>query len=86
MFIAALNSLGIAPEDYGRTIMVGNHLSRDVRGANRVGMISVWLDWAPRREKVPADAAERPDYTIHQPIELLALVERLEERSGQPSP
>jgi len=78
MFIHALDQLEIAREDYGRTVMVGNYLERDVKGANQVGMISVWLDWAPRRPKVAADPSEVPQYTIKMPLDLLPLVEGLE--------
>jgi putative hydrolase of the HAD superfamily len=78
MFVTTLDRLGIARADYARTLMVGNNLERDVKGANLVGMLSVWLDWAPRRSKVPANAAEVPRYTIRQPLELLGLVEQLE--------
>jgi FMN phosphatase YigB (HAD superfamily) len=78
MFTHALDQLAIAREDYGRTIMVGNSLERDVQGANRVGMISVWLDWAPRRSKVPANRWQIPDHTIKQPGDLLALMALLE--------
>jgi putative hydrolase of the HAD superfamily len=77
-FVHALDRLGIAEGNYGRTLMVGNHLQRDVKGANQVGMISVWLDWAPRRPKVPADASEVPQHTIKTPLELLPLIESLE--------
>ena len=58
--------------------MVGNHLGRDIKGANALGLTSVWLDWAPRRAKVPADASEEPDFTIKTPLELLDLIDRLE--------
>lgn len=78
IFVHALNRLGIAPGDFGRTIMVGNHLERDIKGANAVGMISVWLDWSPRRSKTPRDASEVPHYTIKLPGELIGLVERIE--------
>jgi putative hydrolase of the HAD superfamily len=78
MFRYALSRLGIGPADYGRTVMVGNNLERDIRGANALGMISVWLDWAPRRSKVPADASEHPAYTIKTPLELLSLIPELE--------
>ena len=78
MFEHAMEQLGIPQEDYGRVIMVGNHLERDIKGANQLGMISIWLDWAPRRSKVPADAWEKPDYTIKIPIELIGVVEELE--------
>jgi putative hydrolase of the HAD superfamily len=79
MFAHALEQLGIAAEEYGRTMMVGNYLARDIKGANSTGMISVWLDWAPRRPKTPADDSEVPRYTIREPAELLPLIDRLEE-------
>lgn len=78
MFHHALAQLGIAPVDYSRVIMVGNNLERDIKGANALGIVSVWLDWAPRRSKIPADASEEPQYTIKLPLELLSLLDRLE--------
>jgi HAD superfamily hydrolase (TIGR01549 family) len=78
MFVHALDQLGVDRGEYGRTIMVGNNLGRDVRGANGVGMISVWLDWSPRYARVPGDPSEVPDHTISLPLDLLPLVERLE--------
>ena len=78
MFVHALDRFSIGRQDYGRTVMVGNNLERDIKGANRLGMLSVWLDWAPRRPKVPADPSEIPQYTIKMPLDLLPLVERLE--------
>jgi HAD superfamily hydrolase (TIGR01549 family) len=74
LFEHALQQLGIGPEEYGRVLMVGNNLARDVKGANRLGLVSVWLDWAPRRAKVPADAWEAPRYTIKEPLQLLDLL------------
>ncbi|MBS1252119.1 MAG: hypothetical protein MAG451_01155 [Anaerolineales bacterium] len=74
----ALDQLEIAEADYGRVVMVGNNLARDIRGANQLGMMSVWLDWAPRRRKVPADELEVPQYTIEEPLELLSVIETLE--------
>ncbi len=78
IFHHALAQLGIPPEVYGRVVMVGNNLARDIRGANALGIISVFLDWAPRRSKVPADASEMPQYTIHTPLDLVPLLESLE--------
>ena len=80
MFVCALNQLSIGRDDYGRVIMLGNNLGRDIRGANALGMISVWLDWSPRRSKVPRDGSEAPDYTIKSPAELLGVLETLEAR------
>ena len=39
IFQDALDRLGLASEYYGRVVMVGNNLERDVKGANGVGMI-----------------------------------------------
>jgi putative hydrolase of the HAD superfamily len=80
MFTYALDLLHILPGDYAHTIMVGNHLERDIKGANQLGMISVWLDWAPRRAKIPADDSELPRFSIRTPHELLAVVEAIEAR------
>ncbi len=79
MFLHALDELHIEPDSYNRVMMVGNYLERDIRGANELGLISVWIDWAPRRPKTPADALEIPDYTIKQPLELLAVIDQLEQ-------
>jgi putative hydrolase of the HAD superfamily len=76
--------LGIVPEDYGRTVMVGNYLERDIKGANALGMISVWLDWSPRRPKIAADPSEEPRYTIKRPLDLLPIIEHLEQRAFSP--
>ncbi len=78
IFQHAMRQLGIDPADYGNVVMVGNHLGRDVKGANDFGMISVWLDWAPRRSKVPADATEVPRYTIKLPLDLLKIIDEIE--------
>jgi FMN phosphatase YigB (HAD superfamily) len=78
MFRTALEGLAIPPADYRRVVMLGNHLERDIKGANGLGLISVWLNWSPRRPKVAADPSEEPSYTIKTPLELLALLEKLE--------
>ncbi len=78
MFLHALEQLEIAPEDYKRVVMVGNNLERDIKGANALGLISVWLDWAPRRAKIPADETECPCITIKNPLELLDVIATLE--------
>ena len=80
MFHAALEQLNIAPEAYSRTLMLGNNLERDIKGANALGIISVWIDWAPRRSKIPADASEVPQYTIKTPLELLNVIAQIEEK------
>ncbi|MCJ7735705.1 MAG: HAD family hydrolase [Anaerolineae bacterium] len=80
MFTCALDRLNIPPQHYGQTVMVGNYLARDIKGANALGMVSVWLDWSPRREKTPADESEIPAFTIKTPLDLLDVIALLEER------
>ncbi len=84
MFERALAQLGIPASEAGRVVMVGNNLARDVKGANEFGIISVWLDWSPRRSRIPADALEIPRYTIHTPLELLAVLDELENEQQFP--
>jgi len=80
IFNYALNQLHIDPADYGKVLMFGNNLERDIKGANLLGLISVWLDWSPRRSKIPADDSEVPQFTIKQPLELLNIIDLLEQR------
>ncbi|MBQ6961073.1 MAG: HAD hydrolase-like protein [Clostridia bacterium] len=80
MFSAAMEAMGLTEADKKRILMIGNNVSRDIRGANRFGLISVLLDWSKRRpfdEELPEDHA---DYRIHTPEELLALADQLENR------
>jgi FMN phosphatase YigB (HAD superfamily) len=82
MFRRALDELGIEAGDYGRTVMVGNRLERDVKGARELGMTAVWIDWSPRYAKQPEEAAAVPDHRIDHPLELLALLDRIEAEGG----
>lgn len=79
MFKAAIGALDLNEEDHHRIVMVGNNLRRDIKGANEAGITSVFLDWSPRYAKEPRDESERPDYTIHKPVELIELVDRINE-------
>lgn len=80
IFYHALDDLGIARDQVGRTVMVGNDLAADVAGANGVGMISVWLSWSPRYRKTPANELEVPQHTIAEPLALLPVLDKLERR------
>jgi putative hydrolase of the HAD superfamily len=78
MFDAALAALGIDAADAGSVVMIGNHLGRDINGANRRGIISIWQNWSPRREKVAATSDEVPDYIVRGPSEIPSLLEFIE--------
>lgn len=78
IFRAALDALGIAEPEYGRVLMVGNNLERDIAGANRLGLISVLFHANERRRSHPLTTDEKPQHTVTSAAELLALVDRLE--------
>ncbi len=78
MFQDAMEKNHLTEEDKRRVVMVGNNVKKDVAGANRFGITSILIDWSPRYDMIPADEWETPDYTVHEPKELLDLVERLE--------
>ncbi|WP_435163531.1 HAD family hydrolase [Paenibacillus glycanilyticus] len=80
MFRAAMGAMELGEQDKERIIMVGNNLSRDVRGANQEGITSVHLNWTSRYPKTSLDPAERPDYIIEEPLALVELAERLNEQ------
>lgn len=79
MFETAAREMGLGPERYGEIFMVGNNLSRDILGANSLGMVSVFLDWSPRYPSKPSSSKEIPRYTITKPLDLLPILEEWEE-------
>jgi FMN phosphatase YigB (HAD superfamily) len=78
IFRAALDALHIPEAEYGCVVMVGNNLERDVVGANRLGLISVFFHANERRRTLPLTADETPRYTVSSAQELTTLIERLE--------
>jgi len=78
IFCVALDALGVSERDYGRVAMVGNNLERDVAGANRLGLISIFFHWNDRRRSLPLADDENPQYTVSSASELIALIERLD--------
>ena len=78
MFQTALDQLGLSEADKPRIVMIGNNLKKDVAGANRFGLTSVWLVWSPRYFHEFEEEDWKPDYTVRQPSELIPLLEKLE--------
>ncbi|MFF2089904.1 HAD family hydrolase [Paenibacillus sp. NPDC058174] len=77
MFKAAVGALDLSEADYPRIVMIGNNLSRDMKGANALGITSIFQSWTPRYPHTPADESERPTYTVKEPLELIELLDRL---------
>jgi HAD superfamily hydrolase (TIGR01549 family) len=65
IFRVALESLSIPEGAHDRVAMVGNNLERDIVGANRLGLISIFFQWNERRRTEPLTADEIPDFTVH---------------------
>jgi putative hydrolase of the HAD superfamily len=68
VFETALNALGARPEE---AVMVGDNLHRDIVGAQRCGILAVWID---RIALGLTTGAPRPDATIATLDELEPLV------------
>jgi putative hydrolase of the HAD superfamily len=77
MFEHALIQLGIPEPEWGSVAMVGNNLSRDIRGANALGLISIWLVWNRRYPLVCADELETPRYQVSTAEDLATLLDAL---------
>ncbi len=80
MFQDAMDQNHLTEKDKKRVVMIGNNIRKDVAGANRFGITSILLDWSPRYDMTPSDDSQKADYIIHEPKELLALANRLEEQ------
>lgn len=78
IFLFALDSLGIEREHYKDVVMVGNNLKRDIAGANRLGLISVWIHRNDRYPSIPENAEEVPRFEIKELPELFHILERIE--------
>lgn len=80
MFETAYRKLGLTEADKKRIVMIGNNLKKDIAGANRQGLISIWLDWSPRYFHTFEEPDWEPDYTVKEPRELIPLLHGLEEK------
>jgi putative hydrolase of the HAD superfamily len=78
MFAAAMKASGLTDEDRGRVVMVGNNLSRDIKGANDFGLQSLFVGWSKRRTHAAADPSEVPDARIDRLDHLVPMIEAME--------
>lgn len=83
MFRTAMDAMGLTQEDKGRIVMIGNNLKKDVAGANRFGITSIWLDWSPRYFHSFEEEDWEPDYTVRHPSELIELLDGLERKLAE---
>ncbi len=78
IFEHALKELGIAGAERGSVAMVGNNLARDIRGANALGLIGIWMVWNQRYPCACADEAVRPMFQVSTAADLDALLAALD--------
>lgn len=78
MFETAMEKMCLTDVDKPRIVMVGNNLKKDVAGANRFGITSIWMDWSPRYFHQVEEPDWQPDYTVKSPRELKSLIDTLE--------
>ncbi len=78
MFAAAMEAVGLDDSARGRVVMVGNNLSRDIKGANEFGLNSLFVGWSKRRNQEPEEASENPDYCIESLDQLVGMIGEIE--------
>lgn len=80
MFDAAMEVMNLTEDDKPRIVMVGNNLKKDIAGANKYGLTSIWMDWSPRYFHQVEESDWEPDYTIKAPKDLIPLLEELNKK------
>ena len=80
MFDTAMEKMKLTDADKPQIVMIGNNLKKDVAGANRYDITSIWLDWSPRYFHKVEEPDWEPDYIVKTPDELLTLIHNLEQK------
>jgi len=76
MFETALRAVGL--EEPSRAVMVGNNLARDMRGANAMGIHSLFVGWSTRRSHRPEAPGDMPATRIDRLEDLPAMIDWIE--------
>jgi putative hydrolase of the HAD superfamily len=74
IFMTALRALKVKPHE---AVMVGNRISTDVVGGNRLGMKTIFLKWNKRYNERITSNEEKPTRTIKSLRELLSVLEEI---------
>ncbi len=76
IFMTALRALRAKPDE---AVMVGNRISRDIVGGNRMGMKTILFKWNRRYNERIASQEEQPTRTIRSLRELPMVLEEIQE-------
>ncbi len=74
IFMTALRALKVKPHE---AIMIGNRISTDIVGGNRLGMKTILLKWNKRYNERITSNEEKPAHTIKSLRELLLALEEI---------
>ena len=74
IFMTALRMLNVKPKD---AVMVGNRVSADVVGGNRMGMKTILFKWNKRYTEKITSSEEQPTHTINSLKELLLALQEM---------
>jgi HAD superfamily hydrolase (TIGR01662 family) len=74
IFMTALRKLNVKPKD---TVMVGNRISADIVGGNRMDMKTILFKWNKRYPEKITSSEEQPTRTINSFKELLLVLQEI---------
>ena len=74
IFMTALRKLKVKPKD---AVMVGNRISADIVGGNRMGMKTILFKWNKRYTEKITSSEEQPTRTINSLRELLLVLQEI---------
>jgi len=74
IFVTALRALKVKPHE---AVMVGNRISADIVGGNRIGMKTILLKWNKRYPEKIASPQEQPTRTIKSLDELPQVLQEI---------
>jgi putative hydrolase of the HAD superfamily len=74
IFLTALKALNVKPEE---SVMVGNRISADIIGGNRIGMKTILYKWNERYLDIIQSPQEEPTRTITSLKELLKVLDEI---------
>ena len=79
IFMTALRALRTKPYE---AVMVGNRISADIVGGNRMGMITILFKWNKRYNERMISPEEQPTRTIRSLRELPSVLEKILEKQN----
>ena len=74
IFMTALRKLNVKPKE---SVMVGNRISADIVGGNRMGMKTILFKWNKRYPEKITSPEEQPTRTINSLKELLLVLQEM---------